>query len=171
MTREAMEIGVVVERRKLKSPWAEFSWQPVAILPEAPEAAPWTKLEESPEAVRFYAGSSWLQFYSSETTGYRDNLGSGTPQLWVVLREVEEEPGISLLTVTADPAEGESLTEPGTDIVEQLAMPPAIAERLMRFVAVHHVDRAFVKRKRDRADPEALAHRDPTVASGRDSHE
>jgi hypothetical protein len=168
MAREAIEIGVVVERRKLKSAWAEFSWQPVTILPEAPAAAPWTKLEETPDATRFYAGSSWLEFFSSDTSGYRDNLGSGTPRLWVVLREVEEEPGVSLLTVTADPAEGESLTEPGTDIVEQLAMPPTIAERLTRFVAVHHVDRAFVKRKRDRADPEALAHRDPTVASGRD---
>jgi hypothetical protein len=168
MAREAIEIGVVIERRKLKSPWAKYSWRPIAILPEAPAAAPWTKLEESPEAVRFYAGSSWLEFFSSETTGYRDNLGSGAPQLWVVLREVEEEPGISLLTVTADPAEGESLTEPGTDTVEQLAMPPTIAARLSQFVATHHVERAFVKRQRDRADPEALAHRNPTVASGDD---
>jgi Protein of unknown function (DUF3305) len=168
MAREVIEVGVVVERRKLKSPWAEFSWQPVAILPEAPAAAPWTKLEETAEAVRFYAGSSWLEFFSSETTGYRDNLVSETPKLWVVLREVAEEPGVSLLTVTADPAEGESLTEPGTDIVEQLAMPPTIVERLSRFVATHHVERAFVKRQRDRADPEALAHRDPTIASGDD---
>jgi hypothetical protein len=168
MAREAIEIGVVVERRKLKSPWAEFSWQPVAVLPEAPSAAPWTKLEETAEATRFYAGSSWLEFFSSETTGYRDNLGSGAPQLWVALREVEGQPGVSLLTVTADPAEGESLTEPGTDIVEQLTMPAAIAEQLSRFIAVHHVDRAFVKRQRDRADPEALAHRAPTIGSGKD---
>jgi Protein of unknown function (DUF3305) len=169
MAREVIEIGVVVERRKLKSPWAEFSWQAVAILPEVPAAAPWTKLDETAEATRFYAGSSWLEFFSSETSGYRDNLGSGKPQLWVVLREIEEEPGVCLVTVTADPAEGESLTEPGTDIVEQLPMPLAIAKSLARFVAAHHVDRAFVKRKRDRADPEALARRDPTVVPGDDS--
>ena len=47
-------------------------------------------------------------------------------------------------------------------------MPPTIVERLSRFVATHHVERAFVKRQRDRADPEALAHRDPTIASGDD---
>jgi Protein of unknown function (DUF3305) len=168
MVREAIEVGVVVERRKLKSPWAEFSWHPVAVLPEAPAAAPWTRLEQSAETVRFYAGASWLEFFSSDTIGYRDNLASGAPQLWVALREVEAEPGVTLLTVTADPAEGEALTEPGTDIVEQLPMPSSIAERLASFVALHHVDRAFVKRQRDRADPEALAHRRPTIASGDD---
>jgi|RhiMetdeSRZDD1v2_1073273.scaffolds.fasta_scaffold107323_2 hypothetical protein len=168
MAREALEVGVVVERRRLKSPWAEFSWQPVAVLPEAPAVASWTKLDETAEATRFYAGPSWLEFFSSDTSGYQDNLGSGLPQLWVVLREIDTEPGISLLTVTADPAEGESLTEPGTDIVEQLSMPHSIAERLARFVAAHHVDRAFVKRKRDRADPEALAHRNSTVAPEKD---
>jgi hypothetical protein len=168
MAREGIEVGVVVERRKLKSPWAEFSWHPVAILPTAPAAAPWTVLEQSPETIRFYAGSSGLEFFSSDTTGYRENLASGAPQLWVALREIEAPPGISLLRVTADPAEGESLTEPGTDIVEQLPMPPSIVEHLSRFVAMHHVERVFMKRQRDRADPEALAHRDPTIATGDD---
>jgi hypothetical protein len=166
MARETTEVGVIVERRKLKSPWAEFSWHPVAILPDAPAAAPWTVLEQSPEAIRFYAGSSELEFFSSDTTGYRENLASGAPQLWVALREVDAPPGVALLRVIADPAEGESLTEPGTDIVEQLPMPPSIVERLSRFVAIHHVDRPFVKRQRDRADPEALSRRDPKIAKG-----
>ena len=33
------------------------------------------------------------------------------------------------------------------------------------FVAEHHVERPFVKRKRDRADPEALARRGPPPKS------
>jgi hypothetical protein len=38
-------------------------------------------------------------------------------------------------------------------------MPDAIAERLEAFVAEHHVERPFYKRKRNRADPEALGKR------------
>jgi hypothetical protein len=40
-------------------------------------------------------------------------------------------------------------------------MPGAIIETLEAFVAEHHVDRPFLKRRRDRADPEALARRTP----------
>ena len=35
-------------------------------------------------------------------------------------------------------------------------MPQPIAEMVAAFVAEHHVERQFFKRKRDRADPEAL---------------
>jgi hypothetical protein len=40
-------------------------------------------------------------------------------------------------------------------------MPPAVREIVEAFVAEHHVERPFVKRKRDRADPQALARRAP----------
>ena len=45
------------------------------------------------------------------------------------------------------------------DIVDTVPMPPAIEEAVAAFVAEHHVERAFVKRKRDRADPEKLGRR------------
>lgn len=65
----------------------------------------------------------------------------------------------TLLTVTADPAEGEAMTEAGNDLVETVPMPKAIQQAVADFVAEHHVDQAFSKRKRDRADPEALGRR------------
>jgi hypothetical protein len=40
-------------------------------------------------------------------------------------------------------------------------MPREIQRRLAAFVEAHHVERPFVKRKRDRADPEAMAMRAP----------
>ncbi len=42
-------------------------------------------------------------------------------------------------------------------------MPKAMQETIAAFVAEHHVEQAFVKRKRDRANPEALARRGPPV--------
>jgi hypothetical protein len=154
---EAIEVGVVVEKRRLKSRWVDYAWLPTTVLPGVPAAAPWTVLEETPEATRYYAGACRLELHGADTSNYRDNLRSGRPSLWVVLTEAGDPPAIALRTVTADPAEGEALTEPGADIVEAVPMPPEIAERLAAFVTAHHVERAFVKRKRDRADPEAMA--------------
>ena len=64
-----------------------------------------------------------------------------------------------MLCVTPDPAEGEAFTETGTELVDSVPMPESIAQRVAAFVAEHHVEREFHKRRRDRADPEALATR------------
>jgi hypothetical protein len=166
--RESMEVGVIVERRRLNNPWVEHAWMPVAVLPGVPATPPWTVLAETAEATRFYAGSASLEFFGSDTSTYRDNLRSGRPSLWVSLREADAPPGVALQSVTADPAEGEALTEPGTDIVEQVPMPAEIAARLAAFVEAHHVERVFFKRKRDRANPEALALRPGGRGAGED---
>lgn len=157
MPREAIEVGIVVERRTLKGPWADFAWVPVAVLAGVPGTEPWTILATTDEATRYYAGTRELELFTTDTAMYRDNLATGAPKLWVVLATVDGEPGIALRSVTADPAEGEALTEPGGDIVEQVPMPPEIAEHIAAFVAAHHVERPFFKRRRRRADAEALA--------------
>jgi hypothetical protein len=66
-----------------------------------------------------------------------------------------------LLAVTADPSEGEAFSETGTDLVEVVPLPDNVRDALIDFVAEHHVEQPFFKRKRDRSDPEALARRDP----------
>jgi hypothetical protein len=81
--------------------------------------------------------------------------------LWVAVRPTGVEPPLDIVAVTADPAEGESFTQSGDDLVEAVPMPPAVREIVEAFVAEHHVERPFVKRKRDRADPQALARRAP----------
>ena len=60
-----------------------------------------------------------------------------------------------------DPSEGESFTETGVDLVDLVPMPDVVREMMIGFVAEHHVDQPFFKRKRDRADPEAMGRRDP----------
>jgi len=152
-------VGVVVERRKAASPWLDFLWRPVSVLAGEPAAAAWTQLSVEGDAVTFYAGAATVELHRTETANYLSNLASGAPQLWVVLRPTGVEPPYALLTVTADPAEGEALTEAGNDLVETVPMPAAVADTLEAFVAEHHVERPFFKRQRDRADPQALARR------------
>jgi uncharacterized spore protein YtfJ len=55
-----------------------------------------------------------------------------------------------VLAVTADPAEGEALTDAGNNIVEAVSMPPDVVEAVAQFIAQHHVERPFVKRQRER---------------------
>jgi hypothetical protein len=156
-----LPVGVVVERRKARSPWIDAVWRPVAVLAGAPDTEPWTEISTSPDAVQFFAGTAEVELYRSESGNYRANLDSGAPALWVVLRPTGSKPPFELARVTADPAEGEAFTEPGTDLVEQIAMPEPIRQAIAAFVAEHPADLSFQKRQRDRADPEALSRRVP----------
>ena len=152
-------VGVIVERSKATSPWADFVWRPTAVLSGQPDTAVWTKLADDGGRATFYAGPASVELHRSETGNYRDNLASGAPSLWVVLRETGAEPPYSVFLVTADPAEGEGMTAAGNDLVEAVPMPESIREQVAAFVAEHHVEQEFFKRKRDRVDPQSLGRR------------
>jgi hypothetical protein len=145
-------VGVLVERRKARSVWADFLWRPVSVLAGKPSAAPWTPLAEEAEIALFFAGGAVIELHRTETTNYRENLASEAPALWVALRPVASEPPYEILAVTADPAEGEALTDAGNNLVEAVSMPPDIVAALARFIGEHHVERPFVKRRRLPAD-------------------
>ena len=157
-----MPVGIVVARRKAQSPWIDFTWMPVTALAGLPDAAPWTMLSQDENGATIYAGPADVELYRTETANYRENLGSGTPLLWVALRPTGVEPPYEIFGVTADPAEGEAWTEAGNDLVDVVPMPEAVRAMIEAFVAEHHVERPFHKRERDHADPEALARRPPT---------
>jgi hypothetical protein len=148
----SIPVGVVVERRKATSPWLDFVWQPVAVLPGVPAAEPWTALGPPVgDAASFFAGTAAVHLYRTETANYIGNLASEAPLLWVVLRPTGGHPPYELMAVTADPAEGEAYTEAGDDLVDTVPMPGGIRDALEAFVAEHHVARPFFKRQRDSA--------------------
>ena len=152
-------VGVVVERRKAESPWADFVWRGTGVLPDEPELRPWTVIREQEGITLFYAGSATVDLYRSETARYRDNLATGAPNVWIVLTPSEGTWPYAVSAVTADPAEGEAFTEAGANLVEAVPMPEALHEAIGNFIAGHHVETEFVKRERRPADPEALARR------------
>jgi hypothetical protein len=143
-------VGVVAERRKAESIWADFLWQPVSVFAGIASAAPWTPLQAVAEPTLFFAGEAMIELHRTETTNYRDNLASAAPTLWVVMCPAASDPPYELLAVTADPAEGEAFTDAGNNLVGAVPMPSDIAEIISRFIAWHHVERPFVKRQRDR---------------------
>lgn len=151
-----IRIGIVVGKRRLTGPWADHAWLPVGVLPAPPDAAPWTLLSSDERQELFYAGPFELELHRSETAHYRDNLASRQPSVWIALRPTGPDRH-EVATVSVDPYEGESMAEGIGEIVEAVAMPESVQAEVAAFVTAFHVERAFVKRKRDRADREALA--------------
>ncbi|GJE16011.1 DUF3305 domain-containing protein [Methylobacterium marchantiae] len=153
---DRFEVGIIVAKRTLKSRWASHAWLPISALPAIPTTAPWTILSATPEEETFYAGAFEVSLHPAETSHYRDNLVSGRPSLWVALRQAADA-SYEVAKVTADPYEGESMAEGIGEVVEAVPMPAEIQARVLAFFEAFHVEQVFHKRKRDRADPEALA--------------
>jgi hypothetical protein len=149
-------VGVIVERRAAKSPWVDFLWRPVSVLVGEPSADPWTALDAADGVTLFYAGSTSIELHRTETSYYRDNLASTAPKLWVALRPLTSGAPYELFAVTADPAEGEALTDSVSNLVEAVPMPREVIAQVSDFIDRHHVERPFLKRRRQPADP-ALA--------------
>jgi hypothetical protein len=150
-------VGIVVERRKARSEWLDYVWRPTMALAGLPLAEPWTVLQQDADTVSFFAGAAEIELYPTEASYYRDNIANGEPLLWVSLRSHAGPQPFELFKVTADPREGEAMTEAGSDLVETVAMPEPVVAELARFVARYYSDRPFVKRQRTRDDPEALS--------------
>jgi hypothetical protein len=144
-------VGVIVERRKADSPWQDFLYRPVAVLAGAPIATPWTAISSDADATTLYAGQAVIELHRTETANYRDNLASGKPLVWVVLRPAGAAGKFDLFMVTVDPAEGEALTGAGNDLVDSVSMPAPISDLVDRFIAEHHVEQPFFKRLRNRS--------------------
>jgi hypothetical protein len=155
----SIPVGVVVERHKAASLWLDFVWRPVSVLEGVPSAPSWTVLREEGGVTTFYAGPGVIELHRTETANYLSNLRSDAPSLWIVLRPADRDPPYDVLAVTADPAEGEAMTEAGNDLVETVPMPSAIAEVLDAFLLEHHVERPFFKRQRDDGPADGPARR------------
>lgn len=158
MARDTIRIGVIAVSRKPVSRWATSGFAPSAALDAAPETAPGTVLAQEDDARTVYAGPAEIALHSGETAHYRDNL-SGRASVWVALKPGGDAPQI--VAATVNPHEGEALAGDDGLIVEAVAMPPLLRRTVEAFFAAHHVEVAFEKRKRRRADPEALARRGP----------
>jgi hypothetical protein len=154
---KTIAVGIVVERTKGSGPWTDFLWRPLNALAGVPETPAWTKLSDEGERTTLYAGAANIELYRSEAGNYRENLIVEQPLLWVALRPTQADPPYTLAGVTADPAEGEAWASLDNDLVDTVAMPAAVETEVAAFVSEHYAEQTFRKRKRDRADPEALA--------------
>jgi hypothetical protein len=164
MAREHLPVGVLAQSRSPRSRWARRGFVPLGVLVPAPPTPPASRLGPEGDIETWYAGPAQIALHPGDTGHYRDNLRAERPSLWVALKAGT----LEVRLVTADPYEGEALAgDPGL-VVEAVTMPQAIHARVAAFFEAHHVEEPFVKRKRKRADPEAMARGVVRVLDARD---
>jgi hypothetical protein len=144
-------ISVVIERRDAKSPWQDYLWRPIGVLPHAaPERG--TRLAEGEGFAQYQSGSLELELFRGETEGYLTNLSQDPPVVFVVLRRSEGTDGLPYqpFLATVCPYEAMGYEQGGDDVIEGVPMPPEIMDWVREFVVRHHVDVPFQKRKNKR---------------------
>lgn len=145
-------VGVVLRRLPGVTRWAKWSWRAVAVLPGAAEAN-WVELRREGDSVEYHADTVGMELWRTDTEAYQTALNTEVPSVYVVLREDPEAPEgreLSVLLVTASPYDAQDYTDSGEEIVERVPMPPQLIAFLRDFIADHHQDEVFVKRRRDK---------------------
>lgn len=150
MDREiVINVGVLAERRKAVSQWADDIWRPVAVLIGETQFEPGSVVFHEADFTRFFVGHADIDLHATETDAYVHNLESAEPVLYVVLRSDDGGPlPYYVHKVTASPYLALDIEDTAEDIVERVAMPHAVLRLVADFVDAHHVERAFTKRKR-----------------------
>lgn len=168
---ETMPLGIVIERRDIDNPWQDHVWQPVAVIPGAPEVDEWKVVNRGKGWIQYHAATLPLELHRQETAAYIYNLASHTPVVYVVLRHGEEtgEHEVEPFLVTASPNEAQDLLDAGDDIIEGVPMPEVIMAWAQAFVAEHHVEESHYKRKRKRLDPDKVGFGAPGRQGRRES--
>ena len=95
--------------------------------------------------------------FRKETEAYKVNLEEAQPVIYVILREDEdadEDAPMAVHLVTASPYEAQDYLDSGDEIVARLDMPDDVEAFIRSFVAAHHVEEKFKKRRRDSVRPE-----------------
>ncbi len=176
--QESLALGVILERRTVDNPWIDHSWHAVAVIAGAPERDPrgdWIKLSDGDGWAQFHAGTLPLELYPRETEGYKVNLSQQPPQLFVVLRGVEDAEcphDVVPFLVTACPYEAQDYLDSGEELVDGVAMPDGVVAFVQDYCDRHHVEEPFHKRKRKRYDPDEVGFgRPPPMASRRERGE
>lgn len=155
----SLTVGVVIAREATDHPWQDHRWRPADILIGRPELELGHIISSSKTATLYYAGSFTIELHRKETSAYVVNLENDPPVIYAVLGEPDEddEPDdvdlpVRISYITVSPFEAQDFLDSGEDIVEPLAMPEPLIAWIERFVAEHHEEETFIKRKRDRVD-------------------
>jgi len=169
-TFETMPVGIVVRRAPGATKWARWAWKAVSVLPGA-DAADWRVLREEGESTLYHAATPELELHASETEAYLHGLNAKVPSVYVILRDGDSaERPLDVVLVTASPYEAQDYADSGEEIVEKIAMPPALLDWVRDFVESHHTEETFRKRRRDRVDVDRVQDGigDPRIPQMRD---
>ncbi|WP_300519829.1 DUF3305 domain-containing protein [Aliiroseovarius sp.] len=146
-----MPVGIVLRRRPGVTRWAAWSWSAIDALPGATDAS-WRVLREEGGLTDFHAATPVIELHGADTEGYVHGLMAQVPSIYVILRECDGEHPLEVVLATVSPYEAQDYADSGEEIIEKIPMPAPVLAWVEDFVAAHHHEEAFKKRKRDRKD-------------------
>lgn len=155
MPREVLRIGVIGRSHPPATRWGGRVLRPFSVTDTPVPLLPGTLMHDADGLHTVWLGDHQLMLHHGETAHYRTNLSSARPSIWVAMD------GEHVHLATPDPYEGEALASDPARVVEALAMPPAVQAQVADFIARHHVEEVFHKRRRtpasgqDGVDPRA----------------
>ena len=148
----SMPLGIVVRKSPGVTKWARWIWRAVAVLPGA-QPATWKELRRDGEAVEYHATTVDLELWRKETEAYLSELHTQTPSIYIVLRDASDtvdDQDVEIVLATASPFEAQDYADSGEEMVEQVPMPAGVRAWIEDFIARHHHEEKFIKRKRDK---------------------
>lgn len=146
----SMPLGIVVRRAPGVTRWVTHVWKAVAVLPGAGEAA-WKELRRDGEVVEYHAATLPLELFRTDTEAYLHGLSAKIPSIYVVMRESDSDQPLDVVLVTASPYEAQDYADTGEELVEKVAMPEGLIAWIRDYIALHHEDEVFIKRRRDKS--------------------
>ncbi len=156
---ERLRVGVILERRHIAHPWQDCAWHAAAVVPGLSDIAAPRLVQQGDGWARYHLATLDIELFSGETEGYRYNLSQTLPVVYVLWRHAGEDAvrQPEVFHVTVCPYEAQDYLDGGDVIVEGVALPDLVAHWMRSFIARHHVDAPFEKRRRKPHDAQEEA--------------
>jgi hypothetical protein len=143
-----MQMGVVLRRAPGVTRWQREVWSLAGVIEHAPPVGPEGRLlREAGEVAEFHAATLTLEMHRKDTDSLIQNLSAQVPAVWVALRGTGRPTPVAAMV---SPFEASFYEVDGEDRVEKVAMPEGMKAWVADFVARHHVEEKFIKRRRDK---------------------
>lgn len=142
-----LPIAVLMQRRRTSHPWAEPSWEAVAVLaePAAQDSAPAIRFRRhSGDAEICLASGLALELFPDENDGYFENWIAPAPKVFLMWRVQQDEPVPVLASVSY--AEGTRMLDSG-ETAGGVTMPPDIHAWLGAYLREHYEPPAHGRRR------------------------
>lgn len=144
-----LPLGIVLRRTPGVTQWQRHVWRAHAVLPGA-GSADWAEMRRDGDVVEYHAGTLELELFGPDTEAYIHGLQAREPSVYIIMRPTGDEPPLELLVATVSPYEAQDYADSGEEIIEKVPMPASLRAWVEAFVAEHHQEETFVKRKRDK---------------------
>jgi hypothetical protein len=150
MLMARLPIAVLMQRRQPSHPWAEPTWEAVAVLAQpaaqpAPDAAPSILLRrQSGDAEICLTSGLALELFPDENDGYFENWVAPQPKVFLMWRVQQDDPVPVIASVSY--AEGTRMLDSG-EAAGGVAMPPDIHAWLGEYLRAHYTPPAQGRRR------------------------